>query len=58
MGNGIKPTADGGTKYGDMIEDHETGDPDIEGEWVCDDPVCRGLHQTEMTVKREVTRHE
>lgn len=40
----------------DLTDPKNAGDPDEDGEWVCADPQCRGMHDTPMTVKRRTTR--
>lgn len=40
----------------DLSDPKNAGDPDSDGEWVCDDPQCRTVHETEMTVGREVLK--
>jgi hypothetical protein len=34
----------------DLTDPKNAGDPDVDGEWVCRDEICRATHDTEMTV--------
>lgn len=38
----------------DLTDPKNSGDPDINGEWVCSDASCRIIHETAMTVHRTV----
>lgn len=34
----------------DLTDPKNAGDPDVQGQWVCRDEVCRAVHDVEMTV--------
>jgi len=36
----------------DLTDPKNRGDPDINGEWVCDEKYCRVMHEPEMRVKQ------
>ena len=40
----------------DLADPKNCGDPDVEGDWVCADPVCRAMHDPEMEVERSISR--
>jgi hypothetical protein len=33
----------------DLTDPKNRGDPDVDGDWVCSEPICRAMHDTEMT---------
>lgn len=34
----------------ELTDPKNSGDPDVNGDWVCRDRICRGIHDAEMTV--------
>lgn len=40
----------------DLTDPKNSGDPDINGDWVCSETYCRAVHGVSMTVERTVTR--
>lgn len=42
----------------DLTDPKNSGDPDINGDWVCSQNHCRAVHDVPMTVERTVIRSQ